>query len=203
MIELHVADALEWLKGKSLDAILTSIPDMNEVNLSEEEYIPFLRKCASTCFKTITDEGYIIFIQTDRKHQGLIDKSYYISDEGLRNDNFRMIYHKIALIQPPEVNDKYRPTYSHILCYSKKGKPGHSTSDVFYRGQTSYENGAGIDAICFSVEFLQSRGVDTICDPFCGQGTTLFVAHEMGLNAIGIDISQDQCDIVSEKLSQC
>jgi len=201
MIELHVADAIEWLEGKTLDAIITSIPDMSEVNLSEDEYIPFLRKCASSCFKTITEKGYIIFIQTDRKCRGLIDKSYYITDEGIRNDNFRMIYHKIALIRPPDSNDKYRPTYIHILCYSKKGTPGRSTSDVYSRGDVSYKNGSGIEAVRRCVEYIQSKGIDTICDPFCGQGTTLLMAQDMGLNGIGIDICEEQIKIVSEKIT--
>jgi len=41
---------------------------------------------------------------------------------------------------------------------------------------------------------------DIILDPFSGSGTTLVQAHEMGFNAIGVDISQFNCMITETKL---
>ncbi len=41
---------------------------------------------------------------------------------------------------------------------------------------------------------------DIILDPFSGSGTTLVQAHEMGINAIGVDISQFNCMITETKL---
>ena len=32
-------------------------------------------------------------------------------------------------------------------------------------------------------------------DPFCGSGTTLAVANEMGLDAIGVDIAKKYCEM--------
>jgi hypothetical protein len=42
---------------------------------------------------------------------------------------------------------------------------------------------------------------DIILDPFCGSGTTLVQAHEMGLHSIGVDISQFNCMIADTKLA--
>jgi len=41
---------------------------------------------------------------------------------------------------------------------------------------------------------------DIILDPFCGSGTTLVQAHEMGMHSIGIDISYFNCMITETKL---
>jgi DNA modification methylase len=41
---------------------------------------------------------------------------------------------------------------------------------------------------------------DIILDPFCGSGTTLVQAHEMGIHSIGIDISHFNCMITETKL---
>jgi hypothetical protein len=41
---------------------------------------------------------------------------------------------------------------------------------------------------------------DIILDPFCGSGTTLVQAHEMGIHSIGIDISHFNCMIAEAKL---
>lgn len=44
------------------------------------------------------------------------------------------------------------------------------------------------------------RPSDVILDPFAGSGTTLVQAHEMGIHAIGIDISHFNCMITGVKL---
>lgn len=41
---------------------------------------------------------------------------------------------------------------------------------------------------------------DIVLDPFCGSGTTLVQANELGLHAIGIDISSFNCAITNAKL---
>jgi len=41
---------------------------------------------------------------------------------------------------------------------------------------------------------------DIVLDPFSGSGTTLVQAHEMGINAIGIDISRFNCMMTETKL---
>jgi len=48
----------------------------------------------------------------------------------------------------------------------------------------------GLDACIVGMSFLKNAArVDTVIDPFCGQGTVLAVANYMGLNAIGVEIS--------------
>ena len=41
---------------------------------------------------------------------------------------------------------------------------------------------------------------ETLCDPFCGTGTTLLESESMGINAIGIDFDENMCEISKENL---
>ena len=41
---------------------------------------------------------------------------------------------------------------------------------------------------------------ETICDPFCGTGTTLVEAESMGIRAIGLDFDEKMCRISKENL---
>ncbi|PJF39742.1 MAG: site-specific DNA-methyltransferase [Chloroflexi bacterium] len=42
---------------------------------------------------------------------------------------------------------------------------------------------------------------DTVLDPFMGSGTTLFVAYEMGRNAVGIEIMPEYYELVEKQLA--
>jgi len=41
---------------------------------------------------------------------------------------------------------------------------------------------------------------ETVCDPFCGTGTTLLEAEFMGIHAIGLDFDEKMCKISKENL---
>lgn len=185
---------MKWLeKQEGLDSIVTSIPEMEELKLKYEAYIEFLRKAARLCLKATKDTGYTVFLQTDRKHHGLLDKSYFISDEAHKL-GYRMIWHKIALRTEVGKADIFRPTYSHMLCYSKSGKIGVPVADVVHRGDVSYGNAFGVDAVTLVIQYLKRNKVKKVVDVFVGSGTTLAVANLYGLDAIGIDIDKKQCE---------
>lgn len=53
----------------------------------------------------------------------------------------------------------------------------------------------------FKTETFFEKG-DIILDPFCGSGTTLVQAHELGIHAVGIDISAFNALIANVKVSK-
>lgn len=197
-------DGVNFLRRnkKKFGAVITSIPEMMEVGMDEKHYLPFFRRAANAAMESVKDDGYAIFYQTDRKHHGIIDKSYLITDEAMKL-GYRMMFHKIALIKNVDMKDLYKPTYSHLLCYSKNGTPGAATPDVFHRGKSLYSHGAGIEAMKRSVEFLKSKDINIVVDPFVGRGTSLIVAKQLGIEyGIGIDIDEKQCSEAEKNLSK-
>ena len=191
--KIFCKDAMKWLPTqKNLDAIVTSIPEMEEMKMDIKEYIPFFRAAAMACMKSVKDTGYVVFLQTDRKYHGWIDKSYHTSFVA-EEAGLHMVWHKIALRTDVGKTDLFRPTYSHMVCYTKLGSVGKPFPDVLARGDVTYSHAFGRDAVRRICEYLKAQGVRTIVDPFVGSGTTVAVANELGINAIGVDIEPSQC----------
>lgn len=165
---------------------------MEEVGLKPAPYEEFFRRACRLCIDAVKPKGYVVFLQTDRKHHGWIDKSYLAIDEALKA-GAKLIWHKIALRVQPGRRDLFRPGYSHMLCFSKEGKVGTLLPDVIERGEVAYTHAFGMDAVKMVVEYLKGQGIRHITDPFVGSGTTLRVAGSMGLNSTGIDIDPKQC----------
>lgn len=186
-------DALQWLdKNYGLESIVTSIPEMEEIGTNQSHYETFFRNAAHKCLKSVKDDGYCIFLQTDRKYKGWIDKTYLTTDEAYKL-GFKMIWHKIALRQKVGTSGLFRPTYSHMVCYTKKGKVGKSFPDVMERGEVTYENAFGKNAVVAVLKYLKDGGIKNVVDPFVGSGTTIAIANELGMNGIGIDINKSMC----------
>ena len=51
------------------------------------------------------------------------------------------------------------------------------------------------------INLIGMKKGETVCDPFCGTGTTLLEAESMGIHAIGLDFDEKMCKMAKENLA--
>lgn len=189
--DVHCADAIEWLRDKEecFKAIITSLPDMEEVGGDYWEWHDFIVRACALLKASLTPDGVIFFYQTDRKYKGkVIDKKLLIH-ERFKLTGFDLILNKIVLKQEPNTVNFFRPTYTNLFAFSQKVRAGKPTPDVIHAGTMLYKNAMGFNACQLAIDFIKEKvKTDTIVDPFCGQGSVLKMANDNGFNAIGVDI---------------
>jgi DNA modification methylase len=76
---------------------------------------------------------------------------------------------------------------------------GHMTKDeIAYKHPAIFPEKLAADHI-----MSWSNENDIILDPFCGSGTTVKMAKQLKRNFIGMEISQEYCNIANERLNLC
>lgn len=207
--EIIKQDALVWLRqqpNQSVDNFVTGICDLDETDEPGNmgKYLNFFREVTQLVLSKLHPDGYAVFIQTDRKYQRQwIDKSHIISKIARGFDvPLKMVWHKIVLHRGVNRTDLHRPTYAHMLCYSRNGTTGEATPDVLPVSTKLYKNGTPVGAAESAIKFIKrySKSGKTVVDPFVGQGTIPAIANYHGLNAIGIDIDAKQVDIARKMI---
>jgi len=58
-------------------------------------------------------------------------------------------------------------------------------------------------SLCEKVIRTFTREGDSVCDPFCGSGTTLIAAQSLSRKFIGFDLNQKYIDIAKSRLNRC
>jgi SAM-dependent methyltransferase len=85
-----------------------------------------------------------------------------------------------------------------MLCFGRgKMSAGQATADVIPPSKRLYD-------MAFWHSALRQRGFvwrsarsfsNRVCDPFCGHGTVLHGAEELGVDSVGVDIDPKVCEI--------
>jgi hypothetical protein len=193
-------DSLVWLnKQTELDNVVTGICDQNEMdNVSIDEYIVFFESIADLIFSKLKLGCYAIFIQTDRKYNRTwIDKSYLLTSIA-KKYGLKTVWHKIVLNRPVNSTHLQRPTYAHMLAYTKEMTSGSATPDVIESGGKLYSNGTSINAATVALNHVKRYSKNpNVIDPFVGRGTIASIGNKLGLNVTGIDIDEKQCELAS------
>jgi len=142
--------------------------------------------------KKVTSNNIIYLLNYGKisnvKKQNLVNKNelkHYYDKHIKSNDNFA---HPLSFSQFKE-----KETTKHIhRLHPYKGKFIPQLVEYFLDSHT--------DSLKKEVFFQKG---DIVLDIFCGSGTTLAVANELGLNAVGIDISMFNTMLSNAKVKDC
>ena len=188
-------DAFDFLQKPlpSHAALITSLPDISEVP-GLDNWQQWFIDAAIACCRAVADESVAIFYQTDIKRAGVwVDKSYLVM-RAAEAAGAALLWHKIVCRVAPGTTTFGRPAYSHMLSVSRKLRvsPAHATPDVLPElGHMPWVRAMGQAACTAAVTFARIHAhATTIVDPFCGYGTVLAVANDMGLDGIGVELSR-------------
>lgn len=192
---MHQADALVWLRENPLPAaaaIVTSLPDAAEFSHRDTaRWQRWFLDAAELVLRCTPADSAAVFYQTDVKRDGLwIDKGFLVQ-QAAAAAGVGLLWHKIVCRAPAGQATFGRPGYAHLLAFSatRRDAVADATADVLPGlGAMTWARAMGLAAARAAVSWLRDRtGARCIVDPFCGVGTALAVANEMGLAAIGVE----------------
>jgi site-specific DNA-methyltransferase (adenine-specific) len=107
-----------------------------------------------------------------------------------------------------DLKGSYAPSYE-LLIYACKGRHilNKRIDDVwnvpirFTGSHRFHPNEKPLSWMTPAVETSSSVG-DVVLDVFCGSGSTLLASKKLGRNFIGIDISEEYCDVARKRISE-
>lgn len=189
-------DGLKFIQtARGVKALITSLPDAGEMNWPLDDYQTWFSHAAALLMNAVVSDGVIIFYQTDRRHKGSLLSKAALLCNSASAQGLRLLWHKVVLQNNVGTISLFRPSYSHMMAFSKLLRSGKPTPDVIEAGKKVYKDGMGINAASVAVRFAKHHAkTSTIYDPFCGQGTVLAVANALGCDGIGCDIDQSRCN---------
>lgn len=196
---VHCADALQWLsalpgplRGCSM---FTSLPDATELpGIGQQAWRDWFVEAARLVIRRAPEDGVAIFYQSDVKRAGLwVDKAYLVQ-KAAEQEGAAQLFHKIVCRRPAGTVTFGRAAYGHLLCFSRglKADVARSSADVLAdAGAMTWVRAVGLTACRVACRYiLEQTPTRTVVDPFCGVGTALAVANELGLDAVGVELNQ-------------
>jgi hypothetical protein len=196
---VHHGDGLAWLDRAKGDgalrgvSIVTSLPDVSELpTLGLEAWSRWFVAAARACCEAIEDEALAVFFQRDVKQDGRwIDKGALVA-RAAEDAGLVLVFHRIVLRAPAGAVTHGSAGYSHLVGFSRRARldPARSGPDVLSdAGPATWTRGMGVHACRSACEAVAScTPTRTVLDPFCGHGTVLAVANDLGLDAIGVEL---------------
>src|SRR5258708_5359800 len=113
-------DAFELLSTiKCAKAVITSLPDAAELRDGLAGYQAWFTEAAVLNMNAISDDGVAIFYQTDRRHDGILLSKGTLLCNAAHSQGLRLLWHKIVLKSPVETVNTFRPSYAHMMAFSK------------------------------------------------------------------------------------
>jgi hypothetical protein len=193
-------EARGWLAANPAaigSSVITSLPDVSELSaLGFGGWRTWFIDAGRAVLRWLPPGGVAIFYQSDIRHQGVwIDKSHLLM-HAAEAERASLLWHTIVCRKPPGTRSLGRPSYSHLLCFAREVLPARRPHmDVLAdAGPTQWTRGMGLGACRLACEYLRDETeTRLVLDPFCGRGSVLAVAVELGFDVIGVDLHAKRC----------
>ena len=172
--------------------------------MPQDEYDDWQRSILDLLWSLIPDDGAIYYNHKVRVEHGTARLPLGLRFEDL---NLRQIItwdrgHGIG------VNERhYASVAEWILLFTKPDFKlrNHSASgagDVWRIGVETDRSHPASFPIGLPLRAIDTSAARSVLDPFAGSGTTLVAAKQMGIKAVGIELSERYCEIAAKRLSQ-
>jgi hypothetical protein len=204
-------DAFSWLAktiASPQSSIMTSLPDVSELSeLGFSGWRAWFIDTVALLLHWLPDDGLAIFYQSDIRYNDVwIDKSFLVQ-LGAEKASAHLVWHKIMCRKPPGTIGIGRPSYAHMLCFSKAKRPMplRPGPDVLANeGEKTWPRAIGREAAKLAMRFLsEESSTQVVVDPFCGEGTVLAAANLFGMAAVGVERSRKRCEESQRLVFNC
>ena len=171
-------------------------------NMPYEEYIKWQRGCLAEMMRLIPADGAIFYNHKFRIQKGLLLDRREIT-EGFPVRQMIIWSRKCGV----NFNQNYfLPTYEVIFLIAKPkfklAKGANKLSDVWVVSPERNNAHPAPFPLEIAERVISSTDSNTILDPFMGSGTTLLASQRLGRKAIGVELSEEYCEIAVKRLQQ-
>jgi len=182
--------------------------DNYDDNIPERDYQQWQLDFLNLTHGLVKPNGFLFYIHKNRIKDGRIISPL----EWILNSPWN-VNQVVVLDQGAGANTDNRRFYpAHELLFILSRRRGEKLNNKFHytdiwkvRKKVRMETGHPCP---FDTEIVYrclsaiDHEIDLVVDPFCGIGTTLIVCKEMGIKAIGMDISRKYCEIALDLTDQ-
>lgn len=189
--------------GKWANAALINGYDTYDDNMPYDQYVEWQRNCLTEMLRLIPETGAIFYNHKWRVQAGLIqDRREIINDFPVRQI---IIWKRKGGIN---FNPGYfLPTYEVIYLIAKPKfrlvPKANAVGDVWEFTQEQNNIHPAPFPVALIERIISSTDARIVLDPFSGSGTTALAAKQLGRAFIGIEISQQYCELAEKRIGGC
>lgn len=174
--------------------------DIYTDDMPYDEYIQWQREVLSECMRLLKNDGAIFYNHKWRVQAGLIqDRREIIDGFPVRQI---IIWKRNGGIN---FNSSYfLPTYEVIYLIAKKDfklvDGANTYTDIWEIPQETKNDHPAPFPLKLAERCIASTNAKIILDPFLGSGTTALAVRNLGRKYIGIELSENYCNMAEERL---
>jgi modification methylase len=188
--------------GKWKNAALVNGYANYDDNMPHDEYVKWQRACLTEMFRLIKEDGAIFYNHKWRVQGGLLqDRADIVSGFPVRQI---IIWKRKGGINynPGYFLPTYEVIYLIVKPKFKLAPKANSHGDVWEFKQEMKNGHPAPFPVALIDRIIISTTAKVILDPFMGSGTTAITAMGNDRNFIGIDISQEYCEIAEKRIEK-